>query len=120
MTVTNADLERRLAEVEATVGILEERIASYGREQDARFKALEHGMAAVMAKLDTVLMSNEQARGDPTNSPAGRALIMRLDTIQSQIDRIVARPSVWWSWVVSAVALLASSVLVLDRMGLLR
>jgi len=115
--VTNADIDHRLSQVEKSVAVLDERTAGMERLFEARFKTLDANQATILAKLDQALASNDTARAAAANSPAGRALMVEIASLQDwrkQAEPVLedgrfARRLVTWLAGGSAIALLVSA-----------
>lgn len=94
--VTNADLDRRISHVEGVQELHGVRLHELGNEVNViglkvehsqemirvRFTGLESKVDSAAAKLDAILEQGRASREDPSASPAGRALLAQIETLE--------------------------------------
>jgi hypothetical protein len=94
--VTNADLDRRISHVEGVQELHGVRLHELGNEVNViglkvehsqemirvRFTGLESKVDSAAAKLDAILEQGRASREDPTASPAGRAILEKIEVIE--------------------------------------
>lgn len=81
-TVTNNDLERRVAAVESSLALVAQEQTHLREILHGGIQNISQQIALLSAKLDTITQQGEVGRSDPVATPAGRQLLAEIEAIK--------------------------------------
>lgn len=86
MTVTNNDLERRVAAVEASLALVAQEQQHLREVLNGGIQNISAQIALLSQKMDTFAQQADASRGDASLTPAGRQLLAELEVLRARFQ----------------------------------